>query len=141
MKHTAFIYGFRDEAYKIAESRIMDHLEKTGSAPTDEDLEKMGIAFLAPLAAMAGRALATQGVRSLVGRVATNLGPKVLKAAKGTVGKAMSTGTKGGAPGLAGKLSQGLNIASNLGGFADIIRAKQQKQPANAGNTITTPGH
>jgi hypothetical protein len=117
MDKTAFLRGFADE------------------------MEKNGIAILAPLAAMAGRAIASQGIRSLVGRVATNLGPKILSAGRQVAGKAMSQGTKGGVPGLGGKLTKGLNIASNLGGFADIMRARQQKQPANAGNTITTPGH
>jgi len=117
MDNTAFLRGFADE------------------------MEKNGIAFLAPLAAMAGRALASRAAVSLIGNVAKRVGPKLLSAGGRAAGKAMSVGSKGGVPGLVGKASRGLNIASNLGGFADIMRARQQKQPANAGNTITTPGH
>lgn len=108
MNNEAFIHGFTDE------------------------MEKKGIAFLAPLAAMAGRALATGGVRALAGRVATKLGPKLLSAGKNVAGKAMSVGTKGG-------VGKAVNVASNLGGMSDIIRARNPKQPANAGNTITSP--
>lgn len=96
------------------------------------EMEKEGIAFLAPLAAMAGKALAGGGIRALAGRVATRLGPKLLRAGKNVAGKAMSVGTKGG-------VGKAVNVASNLGGMADIIRARNPKQPANAGNTITTP--
>lgn len=111
MNNAAFIRGFVDE------------------------MSKEGIAFLAPLAAMAGRALLGGGARALAGKVMTRVGPKVLQAGKSVAGKTMSVGSKGGLPGKA------TSAASNLGGMADIIRARNPKQPANAGNTITTPGH
>lgn len=108
MNNKAFIHGFTDE------------------------MEKNGIAFLAPLAAMAGRAIASQGVKALAGRAVKSLAPKILSAGKNVAGKAMSVGTKGG-------LGKSVNVASNLGGMANIIRARNPKQPANAGNTITSP--
>ncbi len=110
MNKEAFIHGFMDE------------------------MEKEGIPFLAPLAAMAGRALVGQGAKALAGKVLTRAGPKLLQAGGRTAGKAMSVGSKGG-------VGKGLSVASNLGGMADILRARNQKQPADAGNTITTPGH
>ena len=109
MNKEAFIHGFMDE------------------------MEKKGLAFLAPLAAMAGKALASKALLGTAARAATRLAPKLLSAGKNVAGKAMSVGTKGGLPGKA------VNVASNLGGMADIIRARNPKQPANAGTTITSP--
>lgn len=113
MNKAAFIYGFSDE------------------------LEKLGVAFLAPLAATAGRALAAEGVSSLIGNVAKNVGPKIIKPSKGSTGSIMSKGSKGGrVPNLSNKMP---SIPGSLGGIAEIMRARRQDQPANAGNTITTP--
>jgi hypothetical protein len=110
MNKEAFVYGFMDE------------------------MEKNGVAFLAPLAAMAGKALAGKALLGAGARaLTTRLAPKIVGAGKNIAGKAMSLGTKGGVPGKA------MSVASNLGGMADIIRARNPKQPANAGNTITTP--
>jgi len=108
MNKQAFIYGFADE------------------------MEKNGIAFLAPLAAMAGRALAGKAL----GAVATRLAPKLLGSAAGRLGTVMSKGTQGGV--LKNVLTKGLDLARGASQTADIIRARKQNQPANAGNTIST---
>jgi len=94
------------------------------------EMEKDGVAFLA---ASAGKALASPAMRSILGKVMMKAGPTVVQAGKSLGGKAMSVETKGGV------LGKAVNVASNLGGMADIIRARNPKQPANAGNTITTP--
>jgi hypothetical protein len=113
MRNAAFIFGFTSE------------------------LEKSGVAFLAPLAAMAGKALLTEAATSIVGKVKKNVGQALEGPKGGRQGAPMSQGTKGGqVPTLTNKST---TPRSNLGGFADIIRARMQKQPSNAGNSITTP--
>jgi hypothetical protein len=89
-----------------------------------DEMEKAGVA---PLLGLAARALPA------IGKVVSRVGPKLLSAGKSIGGRAMSLGSKG------GNIGKAVNVASNLGGMAEIIRARNPKQPANAGNTITTP--
>ena len=95
-----------------------------------DEMEKDGVALDSVLA-LAPKLL--QGGKSLIGGLMKRVGPKLLQSGGGLGREAMSQGSKG------GNIAKPVNIASNLSGMADIIRARNPKQPANAGNTITRP--